>query len=405
MNKITLILLLLPFAGFAQEKGIQFEHGMTWQQVQDKAKKENKYLFVDCYTTWCAPCKQMTMEVFSQEHVGEFFNENFVNVKVQFDQTKNDSEEVKSWYADALAINQQFKINAYPTFLIFSPKGELVHRIVGSMKADDFMSKAKMALDPSTQYYTLLKANESGTAGSQNLQQLALAAELAKDEQNASKFADAYMASQSNLYTRDNMQFVRRFAKTSESKAFQFILNNTNKADSILGKGMSNEILSSVIVNESINPAFSNTNIDIDSLVAVTQAKYPTVNISKPADMVKILFFQVTKKWDRFQPAIMDYMDKYGAELIPNALNYFARTVLDNCADPECIAAALAWSKRSVAATQSQEPAYLDTYANLLYKLGKKETAIAMQRKAVDLVHDEGKARYQNTLDKMTKGN
>lgn len=404
MNKITLILLLLPFIGFAQEKGIQFEQEMTWQQVREKAKKENKYLFVDCYTTWCAPCKQMTTEVFSQKQVGDFFNKNFVNVKVQFDQTKNDSEEVKNWYADAMAINQEFKINAYPTFLIFSPQGELVHRIVGSMKAEDFIAKSKMALDPKTQYYTLLKANTSGSTDSQNLKQLAFAAELAKDEENATKFADAYIAAQKNLYTNDNMQFVSRFAKTSASKGFQIILHNIDKVDSILGKGRSNEILSSVIVRESINPAFANSSIDIDSLVADVQAKYTKVDLSKSTDMVKILFFQVTKKWHRFQPAVMGYMDKYGSEMIPNALNYFARIVFENCADSECTAAAMIWSKRSVEMTQKKEPAYLDTYANLLYKNGKKAEAIAMQQKAVDLVSGEGKASYQNTLDKMTEG-
>ena len=401
MNKITLILLLLPFVGFAQEKGIQFEHGMTWQQVREKAKKENKYLFVDCYTTWCAPCKKMTTEVFSQKQVGDFFNMNFVNVKVQFDQTKNDSEEVRNWYADAKTINKQFTINAYPTFLIFSPQGELVHRIVGSMKAEDFMAKAKMALNPKTQYYTLLKANKKDA---QNLKQLAFAAELAKDEENAAKFADAYMLVQKNLYTKDNMQFVSRFAKTSESKAFQLILNNIEKVDSILGKGRSNEILSNVIVMERINPAFSNRSVDIDSLVAATQAKYPTVNLSKSADMVKILFFQVGKKWDRFQPALMSYMDKYESEMIPNALNYFARIVFENCSEPNCIQAAMAWSKSSVEKTQSKEPAYLDTYANLLYKIGNKAEAIAMQQKAVDLVVGETKESYQHTLDKMTQG-
>ena len=401
MNKIALILLLLPFVGFAQEKGIQFEHGMTWQQVREKAKKENKYLFVDCYTTWCAPCKKMTTEVFSQKQVGDFFNMNFVNVKVQFDQTKNDSEEVRNWYADAKTINKQFTINAYPTFLIFSPQGELVHRIVGSMKAEDFMAKAKMALNPKTQYYTLLKANKKDA---QNLKQLAFAAELAKDEENAAKFADAYMLVQKNLYTKDNMQFVSRFAKTSESKAFQLILNNIEKVDSILGKGRSNEILSNVIVMERINPAFSNRSVDIDSLVAATQAKYPTVNLSKSADMVKILFFQVGKKWDRFQPALMSYMDKYESEMIPNALNYFARIVFENCSEPNCIEAAMAWSKSSVEKTQSKEPAYLDTYANLLYKIGNKAEAIAMQQKAVDLVVGETKESYQHTLDKMTQG-
>ncbi|WP_431294700.1 hypothetical protein [Pedobacter sp. P26] len=97
-------------------------------------------------------------------------------------------------------------------------------------------------------------------------------------------------------------------------------------------------------------------------------------------------------------------MKKYGTEVRADMLNSFAWTVFENCKDANCITEALSWSKRSVDETQSKEPAYLDTYANLLYKLGKKDQAIAMQQKAVDLVTAENKAQYQVTLEKMKKG-
>jgi tetratricopeptide (TPR) repeat protein len=96
--------------------------------------------------------------------------------------------------------------------------------------------------------------------------------------------------------------------------------------------------------------------------------------------------------------------EKYGAEVTADMLNFFAWAVFENCKDTDCITEALRWSKRSVDETQTKEPAYLDTYANLLYKLGKKDQAIAMQQKAVDLVTAENKAKYQVTLDKMKKG-
>lgn len=404
MKRIILLFLLLPFIAAAQDKGTHFEHGLSWQQVKEKAKKENKYLFVDCFTTWCGPCKYMTSTIFPQEKVGDFFNKNFVSVKVQFDQTKNDSEEVKSWYAQAESMNKEFNIAAYPTFLIFSPKGELVHRIVGGGEADEFIAKAKMALNPETQYYTLIKKNASGNADPQTLKQLAVTAEAAYDQENAAKFASAYLATQKDLFTKDNLEFLSKYTKTSKSKGFELMLKEPKKVDAILGKGKSAEILSSVILQEQIYPGLRSRTANIDSLVAAVQAKYPEVDISKATDLLKIQFFQGTKKWDRFQPAVLAYMKKYGTEVNPQMLNTFAWAVFENCKDPECIAAAMAWSKRSVDETQSKEPAFLDTYANLLYKLGKKDEAIAMQQKAVDLVPADGKAQYQATLDKMKKG-
>ena len=404
MKKLFLIFLLLPFIGTAQVKGTHFEHGLSWQQVKDKAKKENKYLLVDCFTTWCGPCKYMASTIFPQEKVGEFFNKNFVNVKVQFDQTKNDSEEVKSWYADAQSMSKEFKINAYPTFLIFSPQGKLVHRIVGGGEADEFIAKAKMALNPETQYYTLLKKSESGNAVPETLKQLAVSAEAAYDEENSAKFASAYMATQKDLYTKENLEFVSKYTRSSQSKGFELMLKDPEKVDAVLGKGKSNEILSAVVLEENIYPGLRKPNANIDSLIAATQAKYPTVDISKTTELIKIQVFHAEKKWDKFQPALLSYMKKYGAEVRADMLNFFAWAVFENCKDTDCITEALSWSKRSVDETQTKEPAYLDTYANLLYKLGKKDQAIAMQQKAVDLVAAENKAKYQVTLEKMKKG-
>ena len=47
---------------------------------------------------------------------------------------------------------------------------------------------------------------------------------------------------------------------------------------------------------------------------------------------------------------------------------------------------------------------YIDTYANLLYKLGKKDEAITWEQKALDLAPEGEKKSYEETLDKMKKG-
>lgn len=404
MKKLIVLFMLLPFVGLAQDKGTHFEHGLSWQQVKEKAKKENKYLFVDCFTTWCGPCKYMASTIFPQQKMGDFFNKNFVNVKVQFDKTKDDSEEVKSWYADAEAMSKEFNVRAYPTFLIFSPQGELVHRIVGGGDADGFIAKAQKALNPETQYYTQLKKASAGNPSPETLKNLATVAEEAYDEENASKFAAAYLATQKDLYTKANLEFLSKYTKDSKSKGFQLILKDPKKVDAVLGKGKASEILGNVILKENIYPGLRKATANLDSMITAAQAKYPTVDISKSTDLLKVQFYQNTKKWDKFQPAVLAYMKKYGTEVNAEMLNNFAWAVFENCKDPDCVASALAWSKRSVDETKEKEPMFLDTYANLLYKLGKKDEAIAMQQKAVDLVPADKKGDYQATLDKMKKG-
>ena len=53
-----------------------------------------------------------------------------------------------------------------------------------------------------------------------------------------------------------------------------------------------------------------------------------------------------------------------------------------------------------------QTPQNLDTYARLLYKTGKKDSAVYFQQKAVDLqVKNKFPARdYETVLKKMQKG-
>ena len=150
MKKITtgLFTLLLMTACVAQETGMHFEHNTSWEQVLAKAKAEKKYIFVDCFATWCGPCKQMSKNIFPQESVGRFYNANFINVKIQFDTTATDNADVKSWFAVAHKIDRDYKIVAYPTYMMFDANGVAVHRAVGSSDAEQFIAKGKDALNP-----------------------------------------------------------------------------------------------------------------------------------------------------------------------------------------------------------------------------------------------------------------
>lgn len=122
------------FLGYGKDAiskmGINFTGG-TWSEILELAKKENKPIFMDCYTVWCGPCKQMAANVFTNPEVAEYFNKNFINVK--FDMEKGEGIELKNRYS----------VSAYPTFLYIDPNGDVVNRLVGSMPAADFISKTK----------------------------------------------------------------------------------------------------------------------------------------------------------------------------------------------------------------------------------------------------------------------
>jgi len=129
---VAMLVHFLPTLSKAQQgPGIHFEQGLSWQQIKEKAKAEHKYIFVDCFATWCGPCKMMDQMVYPNDTVGRLMNDKFLSVRMQFDTSKTDNEEVKASYADAHQLMADYQVNAFPTFLFFSPEGQLVHKGLG----------------------------------------------------------------------------------------------------------------------------------------------------------------------------------------------------------------------------------------------------------------------------------
>jgi thioredoxin-related protein len=120
MKNIVLFLLLgMSKMALAQEFGIKFEKS-NWNQVLQKAKAENKIIFMDAYTSWCGPCKSMQARVFPDKKVGDFFNENFINVKVDMEQGEGPSIALK------------YPVRGYPTLFFIDPKsGKIVNQALG----------------------------------------------------------------------------------------------------------------------------------------------------------------------------------------------------------------------------------------------------------------------------------
>lgn len=404
IKKLLLLASWLPFAAMAQEKGMHFEHGSTWADIKAKAKAENKYIFVDCFTTWCGPCKYMSANVFPQEKVGEFMNAKYLNVKVQMDQTPKDDEEVKKWYDDAQKIAKDYSIRAYPTFLVFSPDGTIVDRQVGGGEADQFLARCAASLDPNQQYYPQLEKYQNGQKDTAFLRKLAYLARDKYDEKNASEVAKAYLAQQSNLYTPGNINFVGNFTNSSKDPGFDMFLHHADKINKVLGPGTAEAKLMEIAGKEEVFPALRTKDDSAPDWAAIekkVKAKYPSI-AEELILKTKIQYFSYKNDGDNAVASIVAYMKKYGHKADPQALNEYAWTIFEKCNDMKCIEQALEWSKRSF--KENEMPAFMDTYANLLYKAGKKADALAWEEKAMNKANGDEKKNYETTLEKMKKG-
>lgn len=132
---------------FAQ--GIDFEQG-NFNEALQKAKKEDKILFIDAYTEWCGPCKMMSKDVFPQKEVGDFFNEHFVSIKIDMEK------------GEGIGLRETYDVNSFPTLLFIDDDGKEIHKLIGGMYAEDLIRGAKNVVDPSKRLPALTKKYENG---------------------------------------------------------------------------------------------------------------------------------------------------------------------------------------------------------------------------------------------------
>lgn len=401
----ALCMLTVSVSRAQENKGIHFDHSTSWQEVKAKAKAENKFIFMDAFTTWCGPCKMMARNIFPLPEVGDFFNASYISLKVQLDTTANDSDSIKGWYADAHAIMKEYKVMVYPTYLFFSPDGKLVHRAVGSSDAATFVAKGKDALDPGKQYYTLVDRYQAGEKEPAFLKSLAEAALEAYDRENAAIYANAYIATQKDMLAADNIRFLDAATQSGQDAGFDIILKNQEAFDKVVGKGKASAKLKGIIIQQEVFPVIfdSPDAPDWTKLQSSLAAKYPSLADEVVANS-KVVYYNNKADWPAFSAAVTAYIKKYGSKSSPEQLNNYAWTIFQNCEDVKCINQALEWSKQSVNLTN--EPMFMDTYANLLYKTGKKDVAMQWEQKAIDILKkkNEDSSGYVETLGKMKKG-
>jgi thioredoxin-related protein len=423
-------------SGYSQEKGIQFDQTSSWSQIKERAKTENKYIFIDAFATWCGPCKAMDSKVYTDPAVAKLFNDKFINVKVQFDQTAFDNDYVKSWYNDVKQLSSQYTIKGYPSFLFFSPDGELVYRDIGYHEAGDFVSIGNKATDPKEQ--ALLKDNEYQEK--QNAQKLAQAAanyrngkkdynilgETARELKKQKEFrtvADSMAKdykknvldkmSQDQLLNPQHLGFIGDFFNliNSSDNFFKICYNKGAEADKIMNypgwadfqvsQTISREELENKLVKDK-KPMVKNP--DWKKLQSTIASKYKKVDARKIVISYQIMYYQaIDKDMPRFAKLYTEKVKLYPPSSEGMApfmeLNAPAWSMFLSSNDKTVLENALIWVTKSIEMSKDEPLQQLDTKAAILYKLGKKEEAIATETEALEiskkLAIKEGKPEEQ----------
>ena len=169
----------------AQEKyeGIVFMENEPWETVLEKAKTVGRLIFMDCYTTWCWPCKGLTDNVFPLKEVGDFFNANFVNVK--YDMEKG----------DGLMLHKKFKehIPGFPSLLLINSDGKVVHKMAGYHEGGELIAGMKAGMEGNT-LFAMEAEYHAGARDLETVSAYVAALKGAFDTAKQNEVIDAYIA-------------------------------------------------------------------------------------------------------------------------------------------------------------------------------------------------------------------
>ncbi|MBK8701994.1 MAG: thioredoxin family protein [Saprospiraceae bacterium] len=226
MNKYVLFLGFFFLIARAEAQGINFFQG-TWAEALEKAKTEEKVLFVDAFAQWCGPCKAMAKNVFTRDDVGKFFNDNFINLKLDMETP------------DGRTFGDKYAVSAYPTLFFIDEKGKVIKKVVGGQKPEGLIAHGKEALQKNDNSEDLAKLYEEGNRDYDFM--VKYIKSLNHAGKPSLKIANDYLLSKPEITEEQNMLFVFEAATEADSKLFETVLANKSKIAKLVGEEVFNE--------------------------------------------------------------------------------------------------------------------------------------------------------------------
>lgn len=384
MKKLTLFLIVLfsvSGSSIAQE-GIQFFEG-SWAEMLAKAKLENKIIFMDAYATWCGPCKKMAADVFPLKEVGDFYNTNFIPVKVDMEK------------GDGLALAKLYNVRAYPTLLFINWKGELVHRAVGGKQAVGLIELGKVALDDTKNLRAVERDYLSNPEDVNLMINYATALKESYDK-NYTLLISNYLKDKPKtiLLSETGWKLITDFVDDPASAEFQYLVTARKSFSEMFGADVVNKKIGEVI-EVMIGQAVRKNDAKGMEVLKTRIREINPEQMEYYLALADLQFSRRNSNWTTYPEAVFAIM-----ALTPNPdnqkLNSYAWDFYLNVEDQ----AALKQMTELVARAIKKEDSYAihDTYAALLYKTKNYKTAIKEAKAAIELAKKEG-TDYADTLE------
>lgn len=370
--------LILALTILSVEAQTTFFDG-TLQEAFAVAQKENKYLFIDCYTDWCGWCKVADKNTFPDLEVAELLNGNFISVKVDMERGKG------------VELAMKYRVMGFPSYLMFAPDGTYAHKMTGYFeKPSEFVENVKIALDETKRFAYPAKLNDKVDFPKFYIQAFT---NKDSDEKRANPKegeVDKWVSNQPDLMTVEAWSVMYRFP-LNESNSQKF-LDNRSEFAKVFGRVEVQDKISGM-ASDKLAVAMKSQN-ESDLQLAIDFAdKYMDENKEENKAFYKLKFCEGKGDWSAYAKCAQGMIDFYGLENHLSGINNYSWTIYENAENKDVLNTAIGWMKKVV----ELEPLYmyLDTYAALLYKAGNYDKAIIWADKAIE----QGKADEENVKE------
>ena len=380
---ILVIISFLSLRLFAQ--GINWQKG-DFESILNKAKSEKKLVYVDIFTTWCGPCKQMDAEVFSNQEVGKTFNENFICYKI--DGEKGEGKDLVEY----------FELESYPTSMFVDAEWNVVLKLEGFRPKERLLEAADK-----------VKVRNNINGSDDELEQIYLDGRRdapflldylkvrALQKMDNGVILDEYLAiiSFEQQNTATVQQLILENASLLHGRAFAYLM--AHKSEEKFYRKLRG------IISQNLNQATTQKNEKLLDDVLATNGRLSKtfVEANEWNTEAKMNYFMLTNQPEKFFIAADFFMDTY---ILKKDLSTFTnlpelkeqyqqkikkatRFVVERFTKRENFEKAALWIKKSI---EIEEKSFNnEIYSRILFTLNNKKAALRWMERALILAKQE----------------
>ena len=357
---LIVVVLGATTISFASAQGIKFVES-NFKEALTQAEQENKLLFMDCYTSWCGPCRLLANRVFPNDSIGQFFNKHFISLKVDMEK------------GEGPALARQYGVKAYPTLLFIDPSTqEIVSQVVGFRTVKALLEDAQKAANPNRNLQGLAAQFNENPANpaivSAYLEGLWAASLTQERDETLKKYLSRLTPEE--ICTTDNWKILSAHTENPYSYAFDCLHKNSEGFRNVVGKEA---------VNAKLDHLYRYASMKFIYRKRVPENEFPQNNFNKLIELLKqeegaefAYYLTQLEMIDNVQKGdyrgMLDVLDRADKKqiLTPQTRFYFIwlnLTYLKECKDKKALKRGLKWAEKLE--VDSQDPNVLEALTNI----------------------------------------